>query len=60
MQRPWRAAGKAGGPVTWEELRAVVEVVLGIHATPDKVDTVMRAAEAYAATVAGRQRDTWR
>lgn len=45
--------------MTEEELRAVVEVVLGMHATPDKVDTVMRAAGAYAATVAERQRELY-
>jgi hypothetical protein len=43
--------------MTREELRAVIEVVLGIHSSPDKVDTVLRAADAYAATIARRQRE---
>jgi hypothetical protein len=34
--------------MTRAELQAVVEVVLGIHATPDKVDTILRTADAYA------------
>lgn len=36
--------------MTRAELQAVVEVVLGIHATPDKTDTIMRTADAYAET----------
>jgi hypothetical protein len=43
--------------VTREELQAIVEVVLGIHAQPDRVDTIMRAADAYATLIARRQRE---
>ena len=38
--------------MTREELQAVVEVCLGLRSSHVKVDTVMRAADAYAATVA--------
>jgi hypothetical protein len=34
--------------MTREELRAIVEIVLGIHANADRIDTIMRAADAYA------------
>lgn len=34
--------------MTREELQALVEVVLGMHTTPDKIDTIMRGADAYA------------
>ena len=45
--------------VTREELQAVVEEVLGLRGTHDKVDTVMRAADAYAALIAQRQRELY-
>ena len=45
--------------MTREELRALVEVVLGIHATPDKVDTVLRAADAYAGAIVRRQMELY-
>jgi hypothetical protein len=35
--------------MTREELQAVVEAVLGMHTTPDRIDTIMRAADAYTA-----------
>lgn len=38
-----------------EELRALVWDILGIHATADKVDTIILAAQAHAALLAERQ-----
>ncbi len=34
--------------MTRAELQAAVEVILGIHCTPDKADTILRCADAYA------------